>query len=102
MQEPSDEFVKFIASQVYGGRMTQSVREQFAQLTKQAFKQVVNEQINERLKSALASESTPVQSSESNVQVPGGTSEEATSTDQTSNAVTTEDEMDAYYIIRAA
>ena len=101
MQEPSDEFVKFIASQVYGGRMTQSVREQFAQLTKQAFKQVVNEQINERLKSALASESTPVQSSESNVQVPGGTSEEATSTDQTSNAVTTEDEMDAYYIIRA-
>src|SRR6185295_5396399 len=39
MQEPSDEFVKFFAAQVYQGRMTQAVREQFAQFTRQALKQ---------------------------------------------------------------
>src|SRR4051812_22535333 len=58
MQEPSDDFVKFFASQVYTGRMTQAVREQFAQLTKQAFKHVINDQINDRLKTALASDPT--------------------------------------------
>jgi predicted type IV restriction endonuclease len=56
MQEPTDEFVRFFASRVYSGRMTQGVREQFAQLTKQAFKQLLNDQINERLKTALASD----------------------------------------------
>src|SRR6266508_2420373 len=54
MQEPTDEFVKFFAGQVYTGRMTQAVREQFAQLTRQALKQFVNDKINERLKTALA------------------------------------------------
>jgi predicted type IV restriction endonuclease len=58
MQEPTDEFVQFFASRVYSGRMTQGVREQFAQLTKQAFKQLLNDQINERLKTALASDPT--------------------------------------------
>jgi hypothetical protein len=41
MQEPTEEFVRFFASRVYSGRMTQGVREQFAQLTKQAFKQLL-------------------------------------------------------------
>src|SRR6266540_2450875 len=58
MQEPTDEFVKFFAGQVYTGRMTQAVREQFAQLTRQALKQFVNDQINERLKTALAGDLT--------------------------------------------
>lgn len=52
-QEPSDEFLKLITAQVYAGRMTQAVKEQFAQLTRQAFVQLVNDQLNERLKAAL-------------------------------------------------
>ena len=58
MQEPTDEFVRFFAAYVYTGHMTQQAREQFAQLTRQAFKQLVNDQINERLKTALASDPT--------------------------------------------
>ena len=58
MQEPAEEFVRFLVSRAYSGRMTQGVREQFAQLTQQAFKQLLNDQINERLKTALASDPT--------------------------------------------
>ena len=54
LQQPSDEFVKLVTAQVYSGRMTHAVKEQFAQLTRQAYAQMVNDQINERLKSALA------------------------------------------------
>jgi hypothetical protein len=52
-QEPTDEFMRFFASRVYSGWMTHGVRDQFAQLTKQAFKQLLNYQINERLETAL-------------------------------------------------
>ncbi|AET65302.1 hypothetical protein Mhar_1946 [Methanothrix harundinacea 6Ac] len=55
-KDPSDEFVKFFASQVYSGRMTQPVREQFYQITKKALKQFINDKINERLKYALVEE----------------------------------------------
>lgn len=103
MQEPSDEFVKFFATQVYTGRMTQAVREQFAQLTKQAFKQVINDQINERLKTALASDPTVVTlPTEVTPPVNGkvdGTSHEALPS--TNSIVTTEEEIEAFHIIRA-
>jgi hypothetical protein len=47
MNDPADEFVKFFASRVYHGRMTQPVREQFSQITKQALKQFINDIISE-------------------------------------------------------
>lgn len=100
MQDPSDEFVRFFASQVYSGRMTHAVREQFSQLTRQAFKQLINDLITERLKTALASESAdqPTQ-----VEVPSPADQTATlSPESTAGGVgTTEDELEGYYIVRA-
>lgn len=78
-QEPSDELVRFNAAQVYTGKLTQSVRQHFAQLTKQALKQVVNEQINERLKTTLASE-TATPTSPAAEPVPAVTAVEAVGT----------------------
>jgi len=51
---PSDDFVRFIASHVYEGTITQKVREQFAELTKKATAQYLSDQVNERLKSAIS------------------------------------------------
>jgi predicted type IV restriction endonuclease len=100
MQDPSDEFVRFFASQVYSGRMTHAVREQFSQLTRQAFKQLINDLITERLKTALASESAdqPTQA-----EVPSPADQTATlSPESTAGGVgTTEDELEGYYIVRA-
>lgn len=53
LQQPSEEFVKFFTGQVYSGRVTPAIQEQFTQITRRALKQFINDQINERLKSAL-------------------------------------------------
>lgn len=95
VQEPSEAFVKFVASQVYNGKITQAVREQFTQLTRQAFKQVVNEQINERLKSALSPEAVPVPA----IETPASPTD--TPTTSPDGPITTQEEMEGYYVVRA-
>ena len=52
--DPSEAFVRYFASQVYDGRITQPVIEQFTKIVKDARRQFINERINERLKSALS------------------------------------------------
>ncbi len=42
LNAPSEEFVKFLAGQVYSGKLTIAVRAQFAGITKRAFAQFVN------------------------------------------------------------
>ena len=103
MQEPTEEFVRFFASRVYSGRMTQGVREQFAQLTKQAFKQLLNDQINERLKTALASD--PTGTAPPAVETPALTSATTPGSapaEQTGGGTgTTAEEWEGYHIVRA-
>ncbi len=53
LSDPSEDFIRLFASQVYSGRMTQSVKDMFLDITKRAFQQVINDKINDRLKSAL-------------------------------------------------
>ena len=100
MHDPTEEFVRFFASQVYSGRMTQSVREQFAQCTHQAFKQLLNDQINERLKTALASDptGTALPAVEA-LALPGVTT--AGHTQATPTGDTTAEEWEGYHIVRA-
>jgi predicted type IV restriction endonuclease len=98
MAEPSEEFVRFFASQVYTGRMTQAVREQFTQLTRQALRQWVNDQINERLKTALASDGASVQP----VAEQPTPAAPANGTEASDPALqTTEEEREAFHLIRA-
>jgi len=100
MRDPSDEFVKLMTANVYSGRMTQPIREQFGQYVKQAFAQIVNDRITERLKTALAGEGSAPSTPPVQVTTPEttgtGPAEEAPGT-----VVTTSDEVEAYYIIRA-
>ena len=51
--EPSDNFVRYFATQVYSGRMTQPVRDQFTDITKRALNRYLNDRINELLTSAM-------------------------------------------------
>jgi hypothetical protein len=88
MTSPSEDFVRFFASQVYEGRMTHTVREQFAKLTKQALREFVSERVSDRLKSALAKEEEDVD-------------ELAVADEPESEIDTTEDERQAYYVVKA-
>lgn len=100
MQEPSDEFVRFFVSKVYTGKMTPAVREKFSQTTKRALRQFVTDQLNERLKVALGNNSpavvdTPVATTQPS---PEATQLEA---DKKPPIVTTDDEREAFFVIRA-
>lgn len=94
--EPTDEFVKFFAVQVYPGRMNQVTREQFTQATRRALKHFINDQINDRLKTALAGDArvvspepvlTPVAEAKAELEVTG--------------VITTAQELEGYYVIKS-
>lgn len=97
LEDPSDEFVRFFASQTYSGRLTQSVMEQFKEIVKKARVQFIDEKVNERLKSAL-SRPEPDKPKEAS-QAPDDESSQQTTDDK--GIETTQDEIDAYNIVKA-
>lgn len=88
---PSEELVKYFAGQVYSRRLTQSVVESFTEITKQAFRLFVNEKIEYRLKSALDKEAGTDEAAQA----------EPADIDETPEIETTQDELDAYLIVKA-
>lgn len=89
---PSDDFIRFFASQVYPKKITQQAKERFSGITKNALNQFINDRINERLKTAMADE-------QPRPDVTKVKDEQAPETEE--SAVTTQEEIDAYNIIRA-
>ena len=51
IQDPSEEFIRFFASRVYSGRLTQQAREWFSGIVKRSVSHYINDVINERLSS---------------------------------------------------
>lgn len=96
--EPTDDFVKFLAKQVYGGIMTKSTIEEFRPMIQRAFKQFTNDYVNERIKSAITPEIPSITANTAEV-VAEPIAEEIE--EQGSKIVTTEEEMQGYYIICA-
>ncbi|BAZ44522.1 hypothetical protein NIES4102_15330 [Chondrocystis sp. NIES-4102] len=91
---PSPDFVKFFASQVYSGKMVASVIEKFTEITQVSLKEFVNERIAERLKSAMdANEQVTITAS-----VP---CEESVVELNDDGIVTTEEEIESFYIVKA-
>jgi len=96
LTNPSETFVRFFASQIYDGRLTQAVIEQFTNIVKEARNQFVNERINERLKSAMSanereSSSEAVSEAEAKIENQPGKG----------GVETTQEEIDAYNIVKA-
>lgn len=98
LNTPEDEFVKFFASRVYDGILTQKVRELFLTLTKKAASQYINDQINDRLKSAITGTSPlSVQAApELNTEESSNASEK-----DENDVVTTLEELEGFHIVKA-
>lgn len=96
LNNPEDDFVKFFASRVYDGILTQKVRESFLNLTKKAATQYINDQINERLKSAITG--IPAISAE---QPSEALPEDVDSQKDDSDVVTTNEELEGYHVVKA-
>jgi hypothetical protein len=88
-ESPSPEFVTFLGRQIYDGRITTNVLEQFTPIVKKAIISYINGLISNRLNAALKTEE--------NVEM----AETAEVVETKKVAVTTETEMNAYYIIKA-
>lgn len=89
--DPSEEFTKFVTKQVYDGIVTKSVMDEFTPMVKRAFQLFTNDYVNNRLKSAITPEVPAVDISVENEK--SGTEE--------SKIVTTEEELQGFYIVRA-
>lgn len=95
LSDPSEELVRLIASQVYSGRFTQAVKDQFQPLVKKAFQSFISDRISDRLKFALSEEAA-----EASAQLGERESPPAEVTAEP-EIVTTEEELQGYYIVKA-
>lgn len=86
MTDPDEEIVRYFTGQVSpGARFTPAIREQFTDLTRQAFRQFINERVNRRLLSALDGDHVDYYQEE----------------EEPPSIVTTEEEHEGFLIIRA-
>lgn len=91
---PDVDLVRLVLADIYSGMKTQLVIEQFTPLVRQALAAVINDNINARLKSALAGQPAGPEPDEQPQQ-------EQPTEEGSKGVVTTHDEMEGYYIIRA-
>lgn len=98
---PTPEFVKFFGKQVYDGTFTQKVIEQFSVLVKRTIGNYINDMISDRLKAAIKDNNNVAESEPKPVENPEITEPEEADTQPESKIVTTDEELEAYYIVKA-
>ncbi len=96
LTNPDDDFIKFVASRVYEGAVTQKVRELFSDLTRKASIQFLNDQANDRLKSAISGAPAPTVQARDPVPSEAEFEEEAGD-----KVVTTEEEIEGFMVVKA-
>lgn len=91
-ENPSDDFVRLILNRIYEGQKNQRVIEKFTPLVKKAFSSFVNEIVNNKISSALQKDNPQEQEKDVN--------QITTTQESASKIITTEGELEAFYIIR--
>lgn len=94
LNAPDEDFLRFFLRQCYDGQITQSVRERFTPILKDALNLFIKDKINERLQNALDQEQVKAQKEED-------TDLENTNEADDQEVITTDDEKQAYYIVKS-
>lgn len=87
--DPSEEFVRMMASRVHDGRLTSQVREQFSKLLVNSVATLIRDLVNDRLSSALNASNPPIPDAE-----PVAAEDEG-------EIVTTAEELSGFHIVQA-
>ncbi len=103
--EPSDDFVRLFLQRCWSGQKTQNVIDKFKPILKKALNDQVSELMNDKIKSALGGSGGSISIASSEVKK---TSDEPQPEDEsnelkkqrTPNIVTTEEELEAYFIVK--
>lgn len=85
--DPSEDFVKFFAKQIYAGKLTAKFMEQFTPIVKKATTQALKDMVNERLQLAIKKEET--------IRI------EPEIVEETPLIVTTEEEIEGFHIVKS-
>ena len=91
LQNPSDDLVRYFLSSIYPGVKTQSVIEKFRPVLKKSLNNTINEMMNDKIKNALDVEGSSV---------PEVIEEEIVELEPASKIKTTNDELEAYFLIK--
>lgn len=89
LDTPSDDFVKHILYYIYDGQRTQKVIEKYQPLVKKAFNSFINDIVNQKISSALLKEDAESEDRPSDPEII-----------TESKIITTEEELESFYIIR--
>lgn len=90
---PSPEFVKLFAKQVYDGVITPKLLEQFTSLVKRSISGLISDTISDRLKTALKTEVAQEEQTEK--------TDQQVIEDNNNGIVTTEEELEGFMLVRA-
>ena len=101
-KQPSPDFVRLLAKQAYDGQITQKIIEQFTPIIKRSVQSIINDTISDRLNVAIKTNDDKTKQEEDSTQnakeeLPDG----VVFSDRDSGIVTTQEEIDAYNIIRS-
>ena len=99
--EPNEDLARYFIGKIPEKKNTQSVRTQFTPLVHQAFHQFVNEQINARIMDRFAQTTRGMLSQNTPYDVPAKDTIVHEDSDTDTKIVTTEEELNAFYIIKA-
>lgn len=91
LDEPSDDAVRFILNEVYDGLKSQKIIDKFKPIVKKASNSFINDIVNQKISSAL----TPDESVTTD-----NINDEIDDNTPTSKVITTDEEIEAFYIIR--
>lgn len=87
--DPSEEFVRMMASRVHEGRITSQVRENFSKLLTNSISSLIRDLVNERLSSALNASTIPEEQPS------------ASPNEEEAEIVTTAEEISGFHIVQA-
>lgn len=103
LETPSDDFTRLFLQSCYSGAKTQNVIEKFRPILRKALNDFVSEMMNDKIKTALGGSGGSVSIAEQKqvADAPQDTAAfESDSDKRTPNIVTTEEELEAYFIIK--
>lgn len=89
--EPSDEFIKYFAKNIYPSAVTSKILEQFRGLVKKSYQQYINDAITDKLNAIIEKNNAEQRERD----------EAFRQANEPQRIVTTQEEFDAFYIIRA-
>jgi len=100
LQKPSDEFVKLFLTDTYEGKFTQKVVDKFKPILKKSLNAYITELMNDKIKTALGTQDDAVSD---NIETPSQEQpieQETSSIEKESKIVTTEEELEGYFIVK--